>query len=98
MTDEDESSDGPMTIECATHGTRTASVVCGHLTRPTDMVLGFVENSSDPDDLQAWCDACERMFVREQEMTEAFRKFTDMCIVCNACYARLKQQHTSRRN
>jgi hypothetical protein len=54
-----------------------------------------LENSSDPDDLQAWCGACEKMFVREKEMTPAFRAFTDMCIVCDGCYAQLKQLHSA---
>ena len=83
------------TVECDTHGKRTVTVVCGHLIRPTDSVLGFVENSSDPDDLQAWCSACETMFVREQEMTPAFLAFNDMCIVCDACYAQLKRLHST---
>jgi hypothetical protein len=47
-------------------------------------VAGFVENSSDPDDLQAWCAACEELFIREGEMTEAFRAFNDMKVVCDA--------------
>ncbi len=76
----------PSTIECDTHGTRTPCCICCHLNRATDMTLGFVENSSDSEDLQAWCDECEQRFVREQEMTPAFRAFTDMCIVCDACY------------
>lgn len=36
--------DERLTIRCA-HGERTASVVCGHMVRPTDRVLGFVESS-----------------------------------------------------
>ena len=54
----------------------------------TDSVVGFVENSSDPNDLQAWCDACERMFLVEQELSEAFLQFNDMSVVCDFCYAR----------
>lgn len=61
----------PSTIDCDTHGTRKTAIVCCHLLRPTDVKLGFVENNPDPDDLQAWCDDCERMYVRERSMTEA---------------------------
>jgi hypothetical protein len=82
------------TTKCGTHGTRTAAVVCGHMLGETDSVLGFVENSSDPDDLQAWCDDCEAMFEREQEMTEAFRRFHDMAVVCDFCYAKLRARHS----
>jgi hypothetical protein len=85
----------PLMVTCDKHGVRAASTVCGHLIQPTDAVLGFVENSSEPDDLQAWCNACEQMFLREQALTDAFRKFNDMTIVCDACYARLKKEHSA---
>jgi hypothetical protein len=84
----------PLTIKCAGHGTGIAAVVCGHMVQPTDRVLGFVENSSDPNDLQAWCDECEQFFLREQEMTEAFRRFNGMKVICHFCYAQLKDRHT----
>lgn len=59
----------------------------------TDRVLGFVENSSDPDDLQAWCDDCKEMSLRVRDELEAFLAFNDMKIVCDLCYARFKQIH-----
>src|SRR5579859_4367265 len=52
------------TVDCGTHGTHPGAVVCRHLVEAKDRVVGFVENSSEPDDLQAWCDACEAMFER----------------------------------
>jgi hypothetical protein len=64
------------------------------MVRPTDRVVGFVENSSDPDDLQAWCESCEEFFLREGEMTKAFRAFNDMHVVCDLCYASLKERHS----
>jgi len=81
------------TILCGTHGTRTAAVVCGHMVSATDRVLGFVENSYDPDDLQAWCDDCERAFLEEGEMTPAFQRSHAMKVVCDLCYARLRERH-----
>lgn len=95
MSDDDESDDEPMMIDCDVHGAGRSAVVCRHHLRPTDSILGFVENSSDPDDLQAWCNACEEMFLREQELTEAFREFNDFAVVCIECYARLKKLHSS---
>jgi len=89
-----DSNDEPVTIDCDVHGTSRCAVVCCHLLRPTDSVLGFVENCSDPDDQQAWCDACEEMFLREQALTDAFKKFNDFAVVCVACYARIKQLHS----
>jgi hypothetical protein len=72
--DEDDSDEKPMTIDCKVHGTSRSAIVCRHHVHPTDTALGFVENSSDPDDLQAWCDACEEMLLSEGDKTEAFLK------------------------
>lgn len=58
--------------------------------------MGFVENSSDPEDLQAWCDACEALFIAEGDMTECFRQFNDFAVVCDSCYAILKARHIER--
>lgn len=55
--------------------------------------MGFVENSNDPDDLQAWCLECEKMFVREGSMTPAFLEFNSFVVVCVDCYAQLKARH-----
>ncbi len=96
MTDDQEPADEPITIECDTHGKRTTAVLCGHLIRPTDTVLGFVENSSDPDDQQAWCDDCERVFLREDGKTGAFLAFNEACVVCDRCYARAKALHSNQ--
>jgi hypothetical protein len=58
--------------------------------------VGFVENSDDPNDLQAWCNACEAKFQAEGEMTEAFRKFNGMTLVCVTCYAEKKLVHMTQ--
>jgi hypothetical protein len=56
--------------------------------------VGFVENSSDPNDLQAWCEQCEEMFVAEGDKTPAFEAFNDRAIVCCMCYGVFKAKHT----
>lgn len=80
-------------VQCGTHGKVRSAVVCGHMISAKEKIVGFVENSSDPDDLQAWCEMCEAMFLREGSLTEAFRRFTDMTIVCEFCYASLRARH-----
>ena len=80
-------------VECGTHGNRVASVVCRHIVEAKDKIVGFVENSSDPNDLQAWCDDCEQLFLKEGSRTDEFRAFTGMRIVCDFCYATLKDRH-----
>lgn len=52
-----------MLINCGPHGERVAAVVCRHLLEVTTPPAGFVENSTDPTDLQAWCHECEEKFL-----------------------------------
>lgn len=84
----------PLTTQCQSHGRRNVAVVCCHMIA-MQAPVGFVENSSDPDDLQAWCDACEEMFLQEGDKTEAFRAFDDMAVVCVSCHASLKDRHSA---
>jgi hypothetical protein len=79
-------------IRCA-HGERPSAVVCGHMVGARDEVLGFVENCSDPTDLQAWCDSCERVYLAEGDKTAKFLEFNQMVLVCDICYADLKTRH-----
>ena len=81
------------TIKCDIHGTGVAAIVCCHMIQSKERSVGFVENSSDPDDLQAWCSACESLFLAEGDKTERFLQFNDFAVVCDFCYATLKDQH-----
>jgi hypothetical protein len=56
--------------------------------------VGFVENNSDPSDLQAWCKRCEEMFLAEGEKTEVFEAFNERAIICCVCYSALKAKHS----
>lgn len=84
----------PMMIGCGPHGERIAAIVCQHLLQGKPAPSGIVENSSDPNDLQAWCYLCEDKFQREGDMTDAFREFNGMVVICVVCYAEAKVRHT----
>lgn len=88
------SDDGPLMVDCGPHGFRVAAVVCRHMLESTQVSVGFVENSSDPNDLQAWCTKCEELFLREGDKTETFRRFSHPAIVCVVCYQDLKTRHS----
>jgi hypothetical protein len=86
--------DEPLMTECDCHGRRVAAAVCGHLVHNRRQPLGFIENSSDPNDLQGWCYACEYVFLQEEDKTEAFREFCNHAVVCSACYEEIKAFHS----
>ena len=88
------SDNDPLLVDCGSHGKRIAAVVCRHMVDEKDRAVGFIENSSEPSDLQAWCDDCENLFLEEGEMTERFRAFNRMSIVCVVCYAEMKERHS----
>jgi len=81
-----------LSVDCK-HGVLAGTVVCRHHVTALERVVGFHENSSDPHDLQAWCDECEAFFSREGELSEAFKAFNDFAVVCVACYSDLKARH-----
>lgn len=83
-----------MMINCDDHGDRPSAIVCRHHLDVLDRAVGFVENSDDPDDLQAWCDDCESLFLSEEDKTKKFLDFNDAAVVCVDCYVRLKSRHS----
>ena len=83
----------PLLVDCAPHGKRTAAVICRHMLKSDSLPVGVIENSSDPDDLQAWCFACEEKFQEEDGMTEVFLEFNRFAVVCVDCYAEAKLRH-----
>jgi hypothetical protein len=83
-------------MDCEKHGKGFGATVCCHLVNNNGAPLGFVESSSEPRDLQAWCYACEHMFLLEEDMTDRLRKFCDFSVVCEQCYASIKDHHESK--
>jgi hypothetical protein len=86
----------PLYVDCGAHGKRVAAVVCCHML-DSKKPVGVIENSSDPNDLQAWCERCEAMFLAEGDKTEAFEAFNDRAIVCCVCYRAITAQHAKYR-
>ena len=80
-------------IDCGKHGKRIASIICCHLVKSEGDRCGFIENSSEPNDLQAWCFKCETVFDEEGGMTEKFRAFNNMAVVCVDCYEKSADYH-----
>ena len=88
--------DSSRVIQCGTHGPRIGAIVCCHIIGAKDRSVGFVEDTSDPNDLMAWCNECERLFLEEGDFTQRFEKFCDAKIVCDFCYAKHKERHANQ--
>ncbi len=86
-------SDEPLQIDCEIHGRGVAAAVCGHLIN-NKVPLGFIENCSNPNDLQGWCYACEFLFLQESDKTEKFQSFCHHSMVCCKCYVQIKGDHS----
>lgn len=86
--------DPSLEINCECHGKGISAVVCGHLAKNEGAAIGFIENSSEPSDLQAWCYACEYLYQQEGDMTSLFKDFNKMILVCRECYADIKAHHS----
>lgn len=83
----------PLLLNCDSHGRGMAAVICRHMLNSNGPPVGVIENSSDLDDLQAWCLACEEKFQEEGGMTKVFREFNRFAVVCADCYAEAKLRH-----
>jgi hypothetical protein len=87
----------PLYINCGSHGKQVAAVVCRHMLMSKEPV-GVVENSSDPNDLQAWCLLCEAMFLAQgEDKTDEFEAFCDRAMVCTDCYHAMSRRHSRQR-
>ena len=82
-----------LTIDCVKHGVAITATVCSHLVNNNGAPLGIIENSSEPNDLQCWCYACEYLFLQEADRTDVFRKFCNFSVVCSECYKEIKLAH-----
>jgi len=79
-------SDKLVHINCHTHGRRPGALICQHILRDNAPGREFFETSSDPDDLQGWCDLCEAKFQEEGDLTAAFVDFCGAKMICDEHY------------
>jgi len=90
-------------IECGDHEYRRITYVCRHL--DTAAKVGFHEafetsegmELDDDDDLQAWCDECEKVREKEGEWNDNSMAFAQIKIVCEGCYFDMKEFNLGHR-
>jgi hypothetical protein len=80
-------SDPSERVECSVHGPGVATFTCQHLRLGS--ACGFFRASEDlasdpyPD---AWCSACEEVFVREDGWNDRSVEFAKISVLCPGCY------------
>ncbi|UYZ60386.1 DUF6882 domain-containing protein [Hymenobacter latericus] len=90
-------------VECGLHECRRRAFVCQHLNR--DSKVGFEEAFETyenmeldlEDDLQAWCDECEKVREREGEWNDSSMAFANIRPVCEQCYFDMKEINLRRK-
>lgn len=90
-------------VECKNHEYQRRAFVCKHLNH-TDKV-GFEEAFEtfegmellEDDDLQAWCNECEKVRQKEGEWTDDAMEFSNIKLICEKCYFEIKELNTGKR-
>lgn len=80
-------------VECAKHGTSSATFICQHLSEGSKQGFHMGYDPEDPDALypDAWCDQCEAILEKEGEWNDVSQAFANIKMVCAACYCDIRE-------
>lgn len=84
-------------IKCEYHGFARYAFVCQHLN--FEHKTGFEEafetfpnmNLNDDEDLQAWCNDCEKIRISTNGWNEESERYANIRLICEYCYFELKE-------
>ena len=83
-------------VDCFNHGLRNRAFVCQHLI--CGDAKGFWEPfDSDPTrqypdgELNAWCDECDKILMKEGEWNEKSETFAQIQLICDECFFQMKK-------
>jgi hypothetical protein len=84
------------TVDCGIHGYERPAFVCQHLNLET--TAGFEEafdtekgmDLDEDEDLQAWCDECEKVRIKYDGWNEQSMSFARIKLVCENCYFEMR--------
>ena len=82
-------------VECSTHGTRSAAFVCHHLVSGHGAGFHWDEDPDTPFSPvpDAWCSACEDVWQVQGEWKERGKQSADVQAVCSDCYADIRARN-----
>ncbi|HLW84902.1 MAG TPA: hypothetical protein VKR60_06760 [Candidatus Sulfotelmatobacter sp.] len=83
---------GSPQVTCGTHGAARATYICKHLrSNPNQAWFSQQPDKKNPWP-DAWCEVCERLFLKQGEWNELNEKETSIEMVCHHCYENLRLQ------
>lgn len=87
-------------VQCEIHGSGRGAYVCQHLNKenkkgfneafPTEKGMEIDED----EDLQAWCDSCEKEWQKAGEWNDENMKIANIKVICEACYFEMKKANS----
>jgi len=77
---------------CSLHKKEATAIVCFHLCMAGNEPLGFNVPSDIETDLEAWCDACEKILNKAGEWTDSVAALADFRPCCVGCFIALKNR------
>lgn len=79
-------------IVCILHKKEATAIICGHLLAVEDGHIGFHVPEDIKNDLEAWCDTCEKILNEAGGWTDSAVKFADFRSCCVGCFISLKKR------
>lgn len=79
-------------IVCNLHKKQATAIICGHLCGVDDGNIGFNVPADIKNDLEAWCDKCEKILNEAGGWTDNAVKFADFIPCCVGCFISVKKR------
>jgi len=77
---------------CSLHKKEATAILCAHLCVSGDDPIGFNVPADIENDLEAWCDECEKVVTKAGGWTDSASKFADFRPCCIGCFISLKNR------
>jgi len=77
---------------CSLHKKEATAIICVHLWGMEDVSIGFNVPADIENDLEAWCDKCDKTLNAEGSWTAPAVKFADFRPCCVGCFISLKKR------
>ena len=84
-------------MECPLHGSRPPAFICRHLRQGEGLGFNTPLDAVDPElpFENAWCDACEKVRVREGGWNDASEAFAGVMPICDGCLEEIRSRNQS---